>query len=72
MTDVVSNAPGDVTGEAARPHEHSRTGLSADALRRAIADHLVYSIARPPSVLTSEHYYRALALAVRDRMHWSV
>ncbi len=69
MTDVVSNAPGDVTGEAAaRPHEHSRTGLSADALRRAIADHLVYSIARPPSVLTTEHYYRALALAVRDRM----
>ncbi|SBS70664.1 Glycogen phosphorylase [uncultured Mycobacterium sp.] len=69
MTDVVINAPGDVTGEdAARPHEHSRTGLSADALRRAIADHLVYSIARPPSVLTTEHYYRALALAVRDRM----
>ncbi|WP_264001958.1 glycogen/starch/alpha-glucan phosphorylase, partial [Mycolicibacterium gadium] len=52
----------------AQPHEHSRTGLSADALHRAIADHLAYSIARPPSVLTPEHYYRALALAVRDRM----
>ncbi|MBB3603866.1 starch phosphorylase [Mycolicibacterium sp. BK556] len=67
MTDVVNNVPGDITGEA-RPHEHSRTGLSADALHRAIADHLAYSIARPPSVLTPEHYYRALALAVRDRM----
>ncbi|MDT0400175.1 glycogen/starch/alpha-glucan phosphorylase, partial [Streptomyces edwardsiae] len=48
--------------------EHSRTGLSADALRRAIADHLRYSIGRPASVLTPEHYYRALSLAVRDRM----
>ncbi|WP_431232011.1 glycogen/starch/alpha-glucan phosphorylase [Mycolicibacterium psychrotolerans] len=73
MTDVVSSAPGDVAdgdGGVSRtqPHEHSRTGLSADALHRAIADHLAYSIARPPSVLTPEHYYRALALAVRDRM----
>jgi starch phosphorylase len=69
MTDVVNNVPDEVTGQAAaQPHEHSRTGLSADALRRAIADHLAYSIARPPSVLTAEHYYRALALAVRDRM----
>jgi glycogen phosphorylase len=45
-----------------------RTGMSADALRQAVSDHLLYSIARPPSVLTPEHYYRALSLAVRDRM----
>src|SRR5579875_4083523 len=45
-----------------------RTGLSAQALRQAVSDHLTYSIARPPAVLTPEHYYRALALAVRDRM----
>ncbi len=59
---TVSNAPGEVVDHdgsptGARPHEHSRTGLSADALHRAIADHLAYSIARPPSVLTPEHYY---------------
>ncbi|MFZ3271664.1 MAG: glycogen/starch/alpha-glucan phosphorylase [Mycobacterium sp.] len=46
----------------------ARTGMSAGALRQAISDHLEYSIARPASVLTPEHYYRALSLAVRDRM----
>jgi starch phosphorylase len=45
-----------------------RTGLQADALRQAILDHLRYSIGRPASVLTPAHYFRALALAVRDRM----
>jgi starch phosphorylase len=45
-----------------------RTGLQADALRQAIVDHLRYSIGRPASVLTPAHYYRALALAVRDRV----
>src|SRR6201987_2044850 len=44
------------------------TGLQADALRQAILDHLRYSIGRPASVLTPAHYYRALALAVRDRV----
>ncbi|MGE4364910.1 MAG: glycogen/starch/alpha-glucan phosphorylase, partial [Mycolicibacterium sp.] len=42
--------------------------MTADALRAAVSDHLVYSIARPAAVLTPEHYYRALSLAVRDRM----
>ncbi|HOW93663.1 MAG TPA: glycogen/starch/alpha-glucan phosphorylase, partial [Mycolicibacterium fallax] len=46
----------------------SRTGMTADALRAAISDHLLYSIARPPAILRTEHYYRALALAVRDRV----
>ncbi len=46
----------------------ARTGTSAGALRQAVSDHLVYSIARPPAALTPEHYYRALSLAVRDRM----
>jgi starch phosphorylase len=59
MTDVVQPAPS---------YEHSRTGLSADALRRAIIDHLRYSVGRPAAALRPEHYYRALALAVRDRM----
>jgi glycogen phosphorylase len=47
---------------------HSRTGLDADSLRRGIVDHLRYSVGRPAGVLKPEHYYRALALAVRDRM----
>jgi glycogen phosphorylase len=46
----------------------ARTGMSPGALRQAVSDHLVYSIARPSTVLTPEHYYRALSLAVRDRM----
>jgi glycogen phosphorylase len=61
MTDVVQTP--DTT-----PREHSRTGLSADALRRGIIDHLRYSIGRPAAALNPEHYYRATALAVRDRM----
>ncbi len=69
MTDVVNVGNLDPAASAAPiPHEHSRTGLSADALRRGISDHLTFSIARPASALTAEHYYRALALAVRDRM----
>ncbi|WP_445165373.1 glycogen/starch/alpha-glucan phosphorylase [Mycolicibacterium sp. Dal123E01] len=73
MTDVVNNTPGNVVNgdgvEAAAPvREPSRTGLSADALRRAISDHLRYSIGRPAAALRPEHYYQALALAVRDRM----
>jgi starch phosphorylase len=45
-----------------------RTGLSSDALKQAVHDHLRYSIARLPSIATTRDYYRALALAVRDRM----
>ncbi|ODU02664.1 MAG: glycogen phosphorylase [Pseudonocardia sp. SCN 72-86] len=47
---------------------HSRTGLDADSLRRGIVDHLRYSVGRPAAALRPGHYYRALALAVRDRM----
>jgi glycogen phosphorylase len=57
-----------VSYPAVAQHQHSRTGMSADALRRAISDHLMYSIGRPAAALTSEHYYTALSLAVRDRM----
>ena len=48
--------------------EDVRTGMTKDALRRAIEDHLSYSLGRPAALLTSQHYYHALALAVRDRM----
>jgi starch phosphorylase len=58
----------DVAQPPKTTYEHSRTGLSADALRRGVVDHLRYSIGRPAAALKPEHYYRALALAVRDRM----
>jgi len=61
MTDVDHTRPADLV-------EHSRTGMGAPALQRAITDHLRYSSGRPAAALRPEHYYRALALAVRDRM----
>ncbi|MGO4442022.1 glycogen/starch/alpha-glucan phosphorylase [Mycobacterium sp. 2YAF39] len=42
--------------------------MSAEALREGIIEHLRYSIGRPAATLTPEHFYRATALAVRDRM----
>ncbi|MGE2732835.1 glycogen/starch/alpha-glucan phosphorylase [Mycolicibacterium vaccae] len=68
MTDVSQAASPQVNGAPVGPTGQTRTGLTAEALRAAVTDHLVYSIARPPAVLTPEHYYRALSLAVRDRM----
>jgi starch phosphorylase len=64
MTDV-DQTP---SGVRADLNEHSRTGMGAPALQRAITDHIRYSIGRPAAALRPEHYYRALALAVRDRM----
>jgi glycogen phosphorylase len=58
----------DVATATAGRAEDVRTGMDVDALRQAVTDHLRYSIGRPAAVLTPEHYYRALALAVRDRM----
>jgi starch phosphorylase len=71
MTDVDrTTSDGIAAGHSAPADlvEHSRTGMGAPALQRAIADHLRYSIGRPAAALRPEHYYRALALAVRDRM----
>jgi starch phosphorylase len=48
--------------------EDVRTGNAAYALRQAVADHLRYSVGRLPAVASRHDYYRALALAVRDRM----
>ena len=48
--------------------EDIRTSMSPDALRKAIEDHLRYSLGRPAVMLEPQHYYHALALAVRDRM----
>jgi starch phosphorylase len=45
-----------------------RTGMTATSLRQAIEDHLRYTLGRPFQLLEPQHYYHALALAVRDRM----
>jgi glycogen phosphorylase len=71
MTDVDQTSAEEKSasgGVRADLSEHSRTGMGAPALRRAITDHLRYSVGRPAAALRPEHYYRALALAVRDRM----
>ena len=45
-----------------------RTGMTPESLSQAVADHLRYTIGRLPAAATRHDYYRALALAVRDRM----
>jgi len=45
-----------------------RNGLQTADIRQAVRDHLRYSIGRPAAIATPRDYYRALALAVRDRM----
>ncbi len=45
-----------------------RTGLQAADLKQAVLDHLCYSIGRLTAVAGPRDYYRALALAVRDRL----
>jgi hypothetical protein len=59
MPDVVRTPTDDSTElepVPAHTDERSRTGLSADALRRGIVDHLRYSIGRPAAALRPEHY----------------
>src|ERR1700731_1669291 len=70
MTDVEQTPSDGMSTSPTRADlvEHSRTGMGAAALQRAIADHLRYSVGRPAAALRPEHYYRAVALAVRDRM----
>jgi glycogen phosphorylase len=58
-----------VTAETrSRVSEDVRTGLDCESLKQAVHDHLRYSVARLPRIATTRDYYRALALAVRDRM----
>src|SRR5262249_9207310 len=71
MTDLDQTPSDGMSAAGSRPAdlaEHSRTGMSAHALQRALTDHLRYTIGRPAAALRPEHCYRALALAVRDRM----
>ena len=49
--------------------EDTRTSLSTAALKRAVLDHLNYSLGRLPVAAAPERsYYKALALTVRDRL----
>jgi len=53
--------------------EDARTSLSTAALKRAVLDHLNYSLGRLPEAAPEHSYYKALALTVRDRLQhlWS-
>ena len=48
--------------------EDVRTGLSSDAIRRAILENLYFIQARIPRIATINDWYMALAYTVRDRM----
>ena len=68
----------DRQGEEARALERARdlpsirTASDVDALRRAFADHLQFSIGKDEHSATALDRYMAVADAVRDRMmrHW--
>jgi glycogen phosphorylase len=48
--------------------EPTRTGLSADALQRAVQDNLTYVEGRLPELANTHDWYMALAYSVRDRL----
>ncbi len=45
-----------------------RTGMSVDALRRAVLDNLAYLQARYPDVASAHDWYMALSYSIRDRL----
>ncbi|MDD2914805.1 MAG: glycogen/starch/alpha-glucan phosphorylase [Gallionella sp.] len=49
-------------------HEHTRTGRSVEALKRAFTDNLFYVTGRPFSKATAQDHYRVLAYTIRDRL----
>ena len=55
-------------GGKTQAYEPTRTGLSAEALQRAVLDNLAYLQARLPEGATPHDWYMALAYSVRDRM----
>ncbi len=52
----------------AAPLEDVRTGLTADALQRAVCEHLFYLQGRHPKTACRNDLYLAVAYAVRDRI----
>ncbi|WP_295441928.1 glycogen/starch/alpha-glucan phosphorylase [uncultured Thiodictyon sp.] len=55
-------------GAATPPHEHTRTGMSKDALKRAFIDNLFYVQGRFREVASPNDNYMATAYTVRDRL----
>ncbi len=53
---------------AADATDDVRTGLTAQAIARAVSEHLRHSLGRLPKAATRHDQYKALALAVRDRL----
>ncbi len=49
-------------------HEHTRTGLSVDSLKRAFVDNLIYEQGRYPEIASQLDFYLAIAASVRDRL----
>ena len=47
--------------------EDARTGLTVEALKRALADNLFYAQGKFPAIATKNDFYMALACTVRDR-----
>ena len=72
MNTIAKQSPMQAEVALAPPADDTRTGLSVEALKSAIADHLRFSVGRLPALASTLDYYLALALAVRDRMqyHW--
>jgi starch phosphorylase len=64
----MTREPHPASTDSAQSARDVRTGMQAADLKQAVADHLRYSVGRLPITATPHHYYRALALAVRDRM----
>ena len=66
MSEVIYTSA--AAGGAGHDRDDIRTGMTATSLRQAIEDHLRFTLGRPVQLLQPQHYYHALALAVRDRM----
>jgi glycogen phosphorylase len=60
MTSVQKPVPG--------KREHTRTGMSKEALKQAYVDNLFYLQGRFPEVATPHDLYMAAAYTVRDRL----
>ena len=54
--------------EIEETHEHTRTSMTVEAMKRAFLDNLFYIQGRFPDVATDHDLYMAAAYTVRDRM----
>jgi starch phosphorylase len=64
----VTRSPPSPSAGTTQVETNVRTGMQATDLRQAVLDHLHYSVGRFAAFARPHDYYRALALAVRERM----